>query len=93
MYYLYLLQQVWLPGDNDIGGENEPIKFDKITEFGRVFKQPSVIMYRNITFYKINSILYKVPQASDEPDMNVRIAVAHYPVLARAFYGRQVTYI
>ncbi|XP_032530219.2 metallophosphoesterase 1 isoform X2 [Danaus plexippus] len=86
----YPIVQVWLPGDNDIGGENEPIKFDKITEFGKVFKQPSVIMYRNITFYKINSILYKVPQASDEPDMNVRIAVAHYPVLARAFYGRQV---
>ncbi|XP_047545100.1 uncharacterized protein LOC125077257 [Vanessa atalanta] len=86
----YPIVQVWLPGDNDIGGENEPIKHDKVIEFNKVFNQPSVISFRNITFYKVNSIMYKVPQGPDDADLNVKIAVAHYPVLSKGVYGRQV---
>ncbi|XP_023946445.1 uncharacterized protein LOC112051865 [Bicyclus anynana] len=86
----YPVVQVWVPGDNDIGGENEPINHNKVAEFSKVFDQPSVITFRNITFYKINSIMYKVPQAPDDADLNVRIAVAHYPVLSKGVYGKQV---
>lgn len=81
---------MWLPGDNDIGGENEPIRHDKVLEFNKIFDQPSVISFKNITFYKVNSVMYKVPQAPDDADLNVKIAVAHYPVLSKIGYGRQV---
>ncbi|XP_045768239.1 uncharacterized protein LOC123869384 [Maniola jurtina] len=86
----YPIVQVWLPGDNDIGGENEPINQEKVAEFNGVFNQPSVIMFRNITFYKVNSVMYKVPQGSDDADVNVRIAVSHYPVLSKGVFGKQV---
>ncbi|XP_039765133.1 uncharacterized protein LOC120637379 [Pararge aegeria] len=86
----YPIVQVWLPGDNDIGGENEPINQNKVAEFNRVFDQPSVITFRNSTFYKVNSIMYKVPQGPDDADLNVKIAVSHYPVLSKGVFGKQV---
>lgn len=88
----FLLQQVWLPGDNDIGGENEPIRHDKVAEFNNIFDQPSVISYKNVTFYKINSVMYKVPTGPDDPDLNVKIGVSHYPVASKGVYGKQVRF-
>ncbi|CAH0726224.1 unnamed protein product, partial [Brenthis ino] len=86
----YPIAQIWLPGDNDIGGENEPIRHDKVVEFNNVFNQQSVISFKNITFYKINSVMYKVPTGPDDPDLNVKIGVSHYPVASKGFFGRQV---
>lgn len=35
--------------------------------------------------------MYKVPQRPDAADPNVKIAVAHYPVLSKDVYGKQVS--
>ncbi|CAH2067601.1 unnamed protein product, partial [Iphiclides podalirius] len=85
----YPVIQVWLPGDNDIGGENEPIRKDKLEEFHAVFDQPSVITYKNVSFYKVNGITHSYPQASED-DNGYRIVVSHYPVLWRSVFGKQV---
>ncbi|XP_041974081.1 uncharacterized protein LOC121729585 [Aricia agestis] len=86
----YPIVQIWLPGDNDIGGENEPIRKDKVIEFNKVFEQPSVISYRNISFYKVNAVTYSVPQMPDVEDLNLRMALSHYPILNKGGYGKQV---
>ncbi|CAK1544298.1 unnamed protein product [Leptosia nina] len=86
----YPVVQVWIPGDNDIGGENEPIRHDKIEEFKTVFSQPSVIVFQNISFYKVNAITYAVPQPLDDGDLNFKIGISHYPVLERSVYAKQV---
>lgn len=86
------LQQIWLPGDNDIGGENEPIRKAKVSEFNAVFEQPSVIGYRNISFYRVNAITYSIPLRPDVEDLNYRMAVSHYPIVSKGIYGRQVIF-
>ncbi|CAB3237712.1 unnamed protein product [Arctia plantaginis] len=85
--------QVWVQGDNDIGGENEPIRHDKIAEFEKVFQQPSIIYYRNVSFYKVNAITNTHPQKSDTDEAhenNFKIVVSHYPVTLRHMFGLQV---
>ncbi|CAG5002296.1 unnamed protein product [Parnassius apollo] len=84
----YPIIQVWLPGDNDIGGENEPIRRDKLEEFNKVFNQPSIITYRNISFYKVNGITHSFPHAKG--DDNYKIVVSHYPLLRKSVFGKQV---
>ncbi|KAL0849617.1 hypothetical protein ABMA28_013876 [Loxostege sticticalis] len=76
----YPVVQIWLPGDNDIGGENEPIMRDKVIEFDNVFHQPSVITFRNISFYKVNGITHTVPKKGDAEENNFKIVVSHYPI-------------
>ncbi|XP_037297762.1 metallophosphoesterase 1 [Manduca sexta] len=88
----YPITQVWIPGDNDIGGENEPIKRDKLVEFDKVFDQPPIITHRNISFIKVNAITHSFPQKTEglEHDGNYRIVVSHYPVTHRYVFGSQV---
>ncbi|XP_014369025.2 metallophosphoesterase 1 [Papilio machaon] len=84
----YPVIQVWLPGDNDIGGENEPIQSEKVKEFEAVFNQPDIITYKNISFFKVNGITYTYPHGTD--DDNYKIIVSHYPVLWKTVFGKQV---
>ncbi|VVD01938.1 uncharacterized protein LOC126969192 [Leptidea sinapis] len=86
----YPVVQIWIPGDNDIGGENEVVKPDKVLEFNKVFSQPSVISYNNISFYKVNAITHSIPQPLDEGDLNYKIAISHFPVLTRTAYAKKV---
>lgn len=79
---------IWLPGDNDIGGENEPIRPDKIKEFAEVFKQPSVITYKNISFYKVDPILRNIPERNEIA--NITIVISHFPVTARTTFNALV---
>lgn len=91
---MFKFQQVWIPGDNDIGGENEPVRRNKIEEFEKVFQQPSVIAYSNVSIYKANAITYTFPQKTDAPagtDNNFKIVVSHYPVTMRVSFGKNVS--
>lgn len=78
-----------MPGDNDIGGEHEPIQSDKVKEFEAVFNQPDIITYKNISFFKVNGITYTYPHGTD--DDNYKIVVSHYPVLWKTVFGKQVS--
>lgn len=84
--------QIWVPGDNDIGGENEPIKAEKVTEFAKVFNQPDVIVFRNISIYKVNKITNTLPVVPENLSIhdNVKIAVSHYSVMLTNQFAEQV---
>ncbi|KAF9808823.1 hypothetical protein SFRURICE_010917 [Spodoptera frugiperda] len=87
--------RVWVPGDNDIGGENEPIRRDKIEEFEKVFEQPPIVEYSNISFYKVNAITYKFPRKDDEfpgNEKNFKIAVSHYSVTDKSMFAHQFSH-
>jgi predicted phosphodiesterase len=47
------VQMVYLPGDNDIGGENEPITHEKITKFQEKFGQPDVVHVKETSLIKV----------------------------------------
>ncbi|XP_064292067.1 metallophosphoesterase 1 [Plodia interpunctella] len=90
----YPVVQIWLPGDNDIGGEGEPIKKDKVEEFAKVFMQPDVVRFWNISFYKVNGITNTVPQIVAGPeDTNYKIVVSHYPLTHRHSFISKVNSI
>ncbi|XP_038215292.1 uncharacterized protein LOC119834566 [Zerene cesonia] len=86
----YPVVQIWIPGDNDIGGENEPIKHEKVVDFNTAYSQPSVIAYHNISFYKVSTLTNAIPRPLDGRDLNYKIAISHYPVLQNLFYAKQV---
>ncbi|XP_004925836.2 uncharacterized protein LOC101740054 isoform X1 [Bombyx mori] len=86
----YPIVQIWIPGDNDIGGENEPIKKDKIEEFNEVYQQPETVTFRNITFYKANGITNSFPKKLKGNGNEYRIVVSHYPITYRHAFGHEV---
>lgn len=59
--YIKTFQHIWIPGDNDIGGEDDLVTPENIKRFERAFSQPSMITVGNITFFKINRLTFEVP--------------------------------
>lgn len=90
---------VFLPGDNDIGGETEPLSIRKMERFQETFKQPDVMHLGHIDMFKVNRIAYTIPK----PEKNVnhlqgnrtRIIFTHLPLLftPSAFVQQVVTQI
>lgn len=80
------VKHIFLPGDNDIGGEGRDLlTSQKIIRFERLFSQPDVIEFRNITFYKINRLLHTIPKLPQrmeffEPSKLV-IGLSHIPLM------------
>jgi len=75
---------VFVPGDNDVGGEGDPLLPDIVQRFERIF-EPSIepVTYKNIEFFKINKMtaLFQEPEIISN-DM-VRVGLSHMPVLRR----------
>jgi hypothetical protein len=44
---------VFLPGDNDIGGENEPLSIRKMERFQETFRQPDVMHLGHTDMFKV----------------------------------------
>lgn len=44
---------MFLPGDNDIGGEFEPLNVRKLEKFQETFKQPDVLHIGFIDMFKV----------------------------------------
>ncbi|XP_059058174.1 uncharacterized protein LOC131851670 isoform X2 [Achroia grisella] len=85
----YPIVQVWIPGDNDIGGENEPIKKDKIEDFKRVFQQPTVVnneIHPNIYFCAHDHESKYVQQKKDLTQRSSHQMLAGNFVLRVPFY-------
>ncbi|GJQ78978.1 hypothetical protein Trydic_g140 [Trypoxylus dichotomus] len=79
------IQYIWLPGDNDIGGEGTDIvTSEKMAKFTRAFPQSDREQYANISFYKINKLVQYVPLIEDNNDFSnpniVRVALSHVPI-------------
>ena len=50
---------VFLPGDNDIGGETEPLNVKKLERFQETFKQSDFVQLGHIDMYKVR--VYNTP--------------------------------
>lgn len=48
---------MFLPGDNDIGGEYEPLSGKKLQKFQETFKQPDVLHIGNIDMFKVRDCI------------------------------------
>lgn len=46
-------KHIYLPGDNDIGGEGDPITYQKINNYAKHFGQAEVMKVKGVTFYKV----------------------------------------
>ncbi|KRT83549.1 Calcineurin-like phosphoesterase [Oryctes borbonicus] len=80
------VQYIWLPGDNDIGGEGaDVVTSEKVAKFMQFFPQSDSEQYANVTFYKINKLVQYVPLIRDNNDLSnpnlVRVALSHVPIL------------
>lgn len=75
---------IYVPGDNDIGGEGDPILPHVVHRFDNIF-QPSIepVTYQNLEFYKINkmTLMFEEPEAIS--DGTIRVALTHMPILRK----------
>lgn len=81
-----MLQHIWLPGDNDIGGEGtERVKPEKIKLFEQTFAQPDIIPYSHITFFKINRLIERIPKISKKMEFydtqRIVVGISHIPLM------------
>ncbi|XP_063698984.1 uncharacterized protein LOC134829698 [Culicoides brevitarsis] len=80
------IQSIFVPGDNDIGGEyGESIKAPKVNRFRKMFFEKEVWLGKgNIIFYNINRITHEMPSfdaGSKKHDNYTRIFLSHLPIL------------
>ncbi|XP_044751899.1 uncharacterized protein LOC123311856 isoform X2 [Coccinella septempunctata] len=80
-----LFQHIWIPGDNDIGGEGlERITPKKINRFMSNFDQADVIEFEQVTFLKVNYLTHSVPKYKKGNFYNtsmINIALSHVPLM------------
>ncbi|CAG9133473.1 unnamed protein product [Plutella xylostella] len=76
---------LYIPGDNDIGGENERVREDKIDLFNKIFLRPRKLIHKDIIFLEIDGITHVMPDVDDDmlSEFKLRIAVSHYGVASR----------
>ncbi|RZC41165.1 C630.12 -like protein, partial [Asbolus verrucosus] len=77
---------IWLPGDNDIGGEEfDGVTKQKLKRFHRAFAQPELIVHKNITFFKINRLIQSIPVFKDKREFydtsKIFIGLSHLPLM------------
>ncbi|XP_050294539.1 uncharacterized protein LOC126734818 isoform X2 [Anthonomus grandis grandis] len=78
---------IWLPGDNDIGGEDTQVTPKKLQRFERAFSQASINNIRNITFFKINRLTGIIPVYKKEREFydtsKIFVGLSHVPLMFR----------
>ncbi|XP_021925589.1 DNA polymerase beta isoform X2 [Zootermopsis nevadensis] len=90
---------VFLPGDNDIGGETEPLTIGKMERFQRTFRQSGIIQLGHTDMFKVNRLAYTIPKleinARHLQGNRTRIVFSHLPLLLRpsSFVQQVVTQI
>ncbi|KAJ8972403.1 hypothetical protein NQ317_010326 [Molorchus minor] len=79
------VRHIWLPGDNDIGGEDTLVTPDKLERFDRAFSQPSLISIKNITYFKINRLTHNMPVYKKQRDFfdtdQIFVGLSHVPLM------------
>lgn len=86
---------IYIPGDNDIGGERgEEVMPSIVRRFRQYFSEkPAWIVNENVTIYNINKITHEMPlndprlvggEGEDVSDRYIRIFLSHMPVLSTA---------
>lgn len=78
------VDRIYLPGDNDIGGEGwEPVKKDKIERFLAFFWSKTTLKLKNnLNFYVVDLIRHVMAEEDKSEDFQnaTRILIGHYPI-------------
>ncbi|CAH1106521.1 unnamed protein product [Psylliodes chrysocephalus] len=79
------VRHIWLPGDNDIGGEDSLVTKEKIERFEHAFSQPSFITFRHLNLFKINRLVSEIPVYKKKREFfdtsEIFIGLSHVPLL------------
>ncbi|KAL3284585.1 hypothetical protein HHI36_018742 [Cryptolaemus montrouzieri] len=79
-------KQIWLPGDNDIGGEG----FDRVTplkmqRYQEAFDQADVLNFSRVTFVKVNNMIHYMPKIKEKRDFyntsQIYFVISHMPLM------------
>ncbi|XP_054288846.1 uncharacterized protein LOC129004327 [Macrosteles quadrilineatus] len=74
---------VFIPGDNDIGGEDEIVTDKKVARFMEHFASPSVVHVGNVQIVQVNKMQRIVPPLPPlaAGDNMTRVVISHMPLL------------
>lgn len=53
VYMMFIFQKIYLPGDNDIGGEEDSVSARIHNRFKFAYTQPDTMVYKSVTFFKV----------------------------------------
>ncbi|CAL7952139.1 unnamed protein product [Xylocopa violacea] len=82
------IMKIYLPGDNDIGGEEDVVSANVHNRFNFAFSQPDTLVYKTVTFFKVNRLTHTMPEApkyaflNDYAERNTtNVLLSHMPLL------------
>lgn len=83
-------QAIFVPGDNDIGGEGHPVGWAELQRFNSYFRNDTFLTYRGIDFLKVSYLTtsYAYRSHLSKLGSNVRIVLSHVPLSTS--FGRYV---
>ncbi|XP_048512701.1 uncharacterized protein LOC105693240 [Athalia rosae] len=82
------VMKIYIPGDNDIGGEEDMVSSHINERFEFTYSQPDTLTYKSSNFFKVNRLTHLIPQAPNDAFLNdyterntTNIVLSHMPLL------------
>ncbi|KAJ8675682.1 hypothetical protein QAD02_011468 [Eretmocerus hayati] len=82
------IMKIYLPGDNDIGGEEDMVYSHIHDRFNFAYTQPDTLISKTATFFKVNRLTQSIPNAPKEAFLNdyaerntTNVVLSHLPLL------------
>lgn len=82
------IMKIYLPGDNDIGGEDDLVSPKIHNRFNFAYTQPDTLVYKTVTFFKVNRLTRTMPEAPKDAFLNdyaerntTNVILSHMPLL------------
>ncbi|XP_015524173.2 uncharacterized protein C630.12 [Neodiprion lecontei] len=82
------VMKIYLPGDNDVGGEEDTVSAHISDRFEFTYSQPDTLSYKSVNFFKVNRLTHSVPGAPSDAFLNdyserntTNVVLSHMPLL------------
>ncbi|XP_012538134.1 uncharacterized protein LOC105837698 [Monomorium pharaonis] len=82
------IMKIYLPGDNDIGGEGDRVSANIHKRFNFAYTQPDTLVYKSVTFFKVNRLTRTMPEAPKDAFLNdyaerntTNVILSHMPLM------------
>lgn len=82
------IMKIYIPGDNDIGGEEDSVSSNIQNRFNFAYTQPDTLVYKSVTFFKVNKLTRIMPEAPKDAFLNdyaerntTNVVLSHMPLL------------
>lgn len=78
-------QMIYIPGDNDIGGEREMVKPLKVSRFQQYFNTNETNSWKinnKDSIYHINRITLEIPNQEETQERSFSFLISHYSILS-----------